>query len=257
MRVRHLLVATDLSTAGDHAVGMARLLAGRFGATLATLLVRPAPAAGAARGPGEATPVPSDTLVIEGLPAIEIVRYAEQHAIDLIVLGRSPRRPAPSPSLGDTCDAVIRRANVPCLVVPEGQDRLARLLVALDGSERGMAVMRTASELRRLSGDGVSAIFVETDAVGPTARVAGPGSSTRGLFVQRALREILVGRVSPPLIQRQGDVVTEVLHGLSPVGGDVLAVGVRRGGPAGVSDSTGSGRRLLAAAPCAVLTVPL
>lgn len=255
MRVRHFLVATDGSAASTHAVGVASMLASRSGATLVPLMVRAID-----RDP-DADPqvdrVPEGTVVVEGLPAIEIVRYTDLHAIDLIILGRSARPREAPPALGDTRDAVIRRAHVPCLVVPEDQDRLARLLVALDGSERGMAVLRSAWSFRRLSGDGVSAIFVEPEDDDASGKSGATGPSTRGLMVQRTIRESVGGREPPPLIQRRGDVVTEVLHGLSAAHGEVLAVGVRRHGPAGVSESTGVGRRLIAAAPCAVLTIPL
>jgi len=255
MRIRHLLAATDGSAAGTHAVAMGRILAGRLGATLMPLRVESATPLPGSDGPG--APEPEGTAIVHGLPAIEIVRYADLHACDLILLGRSALPRQAARALGDTRDAVIRRAHVPCLVVPQEQDHLARLLVALDGSERGMAVMRSAWGLRRLSGDGVSAIFVESEEPDLSAKPAATGPSTRGLRVQRAIREIVGGREPPPLIQRRGDQVTEVLHGLSAAHGEVLAVGVRRHGPAGVSESTGVGRRLIAAAPCAVLTIPL
>lgn len=256
MRVRQVVVATDGSPEGGHAVQAARTLGARLGATIMPVMVRLPLPAGIASGGGADLVVPDGVTLVEGIPAIEVVRFAESQAADLIIISRSPRWHENPYSLGDTCDAVIRRAEVPCLVVPEGQDRFARMAASLDGSERGMAVLRVAWQVRRLSGDGLSAIFVE-----PGSSVSREGlaavSSARGATLARAMRQVLPPEAQVPLIQRSGDVVEQVLDGLSLEGGDVLAVGVRRGGPAGVSESTGAGRRLLAAAPCAVLTIPL
>lgn len=258
MRIRHLLVATDASADGNHAVQVARSVGERIGARVTPVLVHfPLSAA------VESTPfapivesLPAGTAVTEGIPAIEIVRLAETHAADLIVLSRSPRDHASAVTLGDTVDAVIRRTEIPCLVVPSGQDRFARLVAALDGSERGMAVLQKAWEFRRLSENGLSAIFVEPLPQGGNEGLA-TVPSARGAHLARAMGGLLPGRAAVPLILRQGDVVPQVADGLSPAGGDVLVVGVRRGGPAGLAASTGIGRQLLAAAPCAVLTVPL
>ncbi len=258
MRIRHLVAATDASIDGNHAVRVAQSVGGRVGARVTPVMVH-FPLAAALSSTPFATVVeelPAGTAVTEGIPAIEIVRFAETHAADLIVLSRSPRDHASTLTLGDTVDAVIRRTELPCLVVPPGQERFARLVTALDGSERGMAVLRSAWRFRRLSEDGLSAIFVEPLQEGEHAGLARVPSA-RGGHLARAMAAVLPGRAAVPLIQRQGDVVAQVTDGLSPAGGDVLVVGVRRGGPAGVSDSTGNGRRLLAAAPCAVLTIPL
>lgn len=258
MRIRHLVAATDASADGNHAVRVAQSVGERVGAKVTPVLVH-FPLAAALSSTPFATVVeelPAGTAVTEGIPAIEIVRFAETHAADLIVLSRSPRDHASILTLGDTVDAVIRRTETPCLVVPPGQERFARLVAALDGSERGMAVLRKAWQFRKLSEDGLSAIFVEPLPEGEHAGLARVPSA-RGSHLARAMGEVLPGRAAVPLIQRQGDVVEQVTDGLSPAGGDVLVVGVRRGGPAGLSDSTGNGRRLLAAARCAVLTIPL
>lgn len=258
MRIRQLVAATDASDEGNHAVRVAQSVGERIGAKVTPVLVH-FPLAAALSSTPFVTIVeelPAGTAVAEGIPAIEIVRFAETHGADLIVLSRSPRNHATLPTLGDTVDAVIRRAEIPCLVVPPGQDRFARLVAALDGSTRGLAVLRKAWQFRRLSEDGLSAIFVEplpTDE--PAGMATVPGAL--GSRLARAMGTVLPDRAAVPLIQRQGDIVEQITHGLSFAGGDVLVVGVRRGGPAGLSESTGNGRRLLAAAPCAVLTVPL
>lgn len=258
MRIRHLVAATDASADGNHAVRVAQSVGGRIGARVTPVLVHFALPAGVAATPYAriVEELPAGTAVTEGIPAIEIIRFAETQAADLIVLSRSAREHASVVTLGDTVDAVIRRAEIPCLVVPPGQQRFSRLLAALDGSERGMAVLRGAWQFRRLSEDGLSAIFVEPIPEGERPALAAVPSA-RASYLAVAVRTVLPGRATVPLIQRQGDVVEQVTDGLSEAGGDVLVVGVRRGGPAGLSESTGNGRRILAAARCAVLTIPL
>lgn len=258
MRLRHIIAATDASAEGNHAVQVAQRLGQVAGARVTPVMVHfPVPLA---MLPARPATVPSDlpagTIIAEGIPAIEIIRLAEAEGADLVVLSRSLRPHVNPLTLGDTCDAVIRRAEVPCLVVPPEQDRFGRMTAALDGSERGLAVLREAWRLRRLTGDGLSALFVEPPAPDDASRLAAT-PSPQVEFLERSLHRVLPPEVTVPLIVRQGEVVPQVLEGLSAIGGDLLVVGVRRGGPAGMEESTGSGRRILAAAPCAVMTVPL
>jgi nucleotide-binding universal stress UspA family protein len=51
--------------------------------------------------------------------------------------------------------------------------------------------------------------------------------------------------------------VEQVLAAVDESGADTLAVGYHRGGPAGIIEAGSTGRRLLHAAPGAVLTIPL
>ncbi|HKV76216.1 MAG TPA: universal stress protein, partial [Gemmatimonadales bacterium] len=152
MTIRHLVAATDDSAAGRHAVETATWLAARLDARLTVVTVTPVagrdrihtvahPVVGTGSG-GVATL--HDRVVLTGLPGIEIVRYAEAESADLIVLGRSRRSSASRWLIGDTGDAVARRSSVPCLFVPPGQSGLTRVLVAVDGTERGLMVLRRA-----------------------------------------------------------------------------------------------------------------
>ncbi|MFC6719051.1 universal stress protein [Natrialbaceae archaeon GCM10025810] len=57
--------------------------------------------------------------VRRGRPARTIVDYADEQAIDLIVLGRSGRSGIAPPLLGSTADRVVRTATTSVLVVPD------------------------------------------------------------------------------------------------------------------------------------------
>ncbi|MFP9193598.1 universal stress protein [Natronosalvus vescus] len=56
-----------------------------------------------------------------GRPGDVIRRFAENHDVDLIVLGRSSHGPITEALLGSTADRVIRTSSVPVVVVPEAE----------------------------------------------------------------------------------------------------------------------------------------
>lgn len=59
--------------------------------------------------------------VVEGSPRVEIVRYARQHAMDLIVLATHGRSGLAHMIIGSVAESVVRTAPCPVLTVrPEG-----------------------------------------------------------------------------------------------------------------------------------------
>ena len=54
---------------------------------------------------------------VDGKPAAEIVKYAQEHAIDLIVMGTSGRGAVSQLLLGSVADTVIRTAPCPVMTV--------------------------------------------------------------------------------------------------------------------------------------------
>ena len=59
-----------------------------------------------------------EMLVVSGRPDEEIIRVAEEHRADLIVLGKSTRSVLGSDVSGSTSRRVSRYSNTPILVVP-------------------------------------------------------------------------------------------------------------------------------------------
>jgi nucleotide-binding universal stress UspA family protein len=259
VRIRHILHAADADQASGLAVEAAQALADRLGARLTRIAVPPAASgAGPGRGsvPAAGAHASGLTGVAEGIPDIEIVRSAEAIMADLILMIRPSGAAAGGTLQAERQDAVVRRVDVPCLILPAGQTRFGQLRVALDGSERGMRALRVAWSLRKLPTTGLSAIHVQP-ARGDSAVWRAAPASTAGARLEGWIRQLVRPARPPVLLSRNGDVVQEVLRDLSESDGDLLAVGVRRGGPADRDESTGSGRRILAAARCGVLTVPL
>ena len=186
MLLRHIVVATDESEAGRSAVRAGLDLAERAFARVTVMRVVPlgtlpllGSAVGGVVGPdGAATalerlqrwvhaelrpgcPVPVELGIAFGLPGIEICRFAEQRQADLLVLGRKHRSAVARLLVGDTADAVVRRSRVPCLFVEHGALPLSQLLVALDGSDRGMWVYAAARDFAQSVGLGLTVVTVE------------------------------------------------------------------------------------------------
>jgi nucleotide-binding universal stress UspA family protein len=246
-----------ISDAARTAYLVARDLAGRAGARVTVMRVIPGHRvpAGAYRDSSEdrrddlkewvasvdADGVP-EVHVEFGHPSIEIPRYAETQRADLLVLGRTMRSQAARSRVDETADAVIRRSLVPSLLVPLGARAPNRLLVAIDSTARGRLVLDQAHSLARLTGMSCHTVTVEPleDGDGPVR------AGTQR--IQDDLRGLI--RV------RRGSIYQEVLAEIRDSGADLLALGVRRGGPPGLE--LGSiGRHLAHGVPCAVLAIPL
>ena len=279
MNLRHIVAATDESDAGRHAVRAAIELATRAGARVTVMRAMPAPRA----APEKAPPVepaadeadrssierrerwaearhpalePAATVsfaVAYGLPGVEIPRFAERERADLLVLGRKPRSLKTRLIVGDTADAVARRSLLPCLFVPADGTLPRDVLVAIDGSDRGMVVLAAAEDFARQVGTDLHAVTVEACRPEEPAQLAAAVPASRSLHLGRQVRTA----VRRELEVRRGDAVEQILAAVHERQADVLVIGCHRGGPPGIIDAGSTSRRLAHTAPCAVLTVPL
>jgi nucleotide-binding universal stress UspA family protein len=187
-----------------------------------------------------------------GLPGIEIPRFAERTGAGLLVLGRKPRSPTQRLFEGDTADAVARRSTVPCLFVRRPLGIPARLLVAMDGTERGLSVLRFALALATELRSALSGVIVEPAIEGEPAALARSVPSARTAALQRRLEGVV-----EPLRVRRGEPAAEILREVDATGAEVIVVGYRRGGPPGPVEGRSVARRVAHRASCTVLTVPL
>ena len=255
---RRVLAATDESDQAEHAIEIACALARRAGAVFDVITVR-TPALGVllptARA-GHLAVCSAPVMELHGLPGVEIVHHAEATHADLLVLGRSDRGPAQPAMLGPTSDGVIRRRNGPTLLIPKSTRKLERVLIALDGSRRGLGVFGQGCGLARLVDGPCGVICMLPE---PPEFLA----SDRGWVDPRRARVLELARadledcVPAETMIRSGDPVKGVLQAIDEWGADVIVLGVRRGGPPGELGSGHIGRDLLQAAPVAVLTVPI
>ena len=140
MTLKRILLPTDFSDTAQHALGYAREMAERFGAEVHVLYVVPDPAP-QDWAVGAAAPVVSDLLekwevdaerrlgeiALDGIETVrairighafvEIVRYATDNTIDLIVMGTHGRGPVKHLLLGSVAEKVVRKAPCPVLTV--------------------------------------------------------------------------------------------------------------------------------------------
>jgi len=102
---------------------------------------------------GAKTPVKPVLLV--GNPALEIVNYATENDIRLVVMSTHGRSGIMSWAMGSTADRVIDRIDTPALLIrantpsPEAdrEELFRRILLPLDGSEAGEAALPHIKEL--------------------------------------------------------------------------------------------------------------
>ena len=140
MNLKRILLPTDFSETAAHALDYAREMAERFGAEVHLLYVVPDPTP-QDWAVGAAAPIVSDLLekwqadaerhldqvslggvatvraLRVGHAFMEIVRYATDNAIDLIVMGTHGRGPVRHLLLGSVAEKVVRKAPCPVLTV--------------------------------------------------------------------------------------------------------------------------------------------
>jgi nucleotide-binding universal stress UspA family protein len=275
MAYRCIVAATDGTAVARNAVEVAAQLAAASGASLRLLSVVPAPLtvtpAVLDRPGADVSQGQVETAVAVGMPGVEIARFAESVAADLIVMGRPIRSMASRRFLGDTGDAVARRSRSPTLFVPPGGKLPVQLLAALDGTERGMIVLHGAIAFALAAGCRLRAVTIEPvkDAASELLAVALPsGRGERlGQELDRLHRDSpeleavwdrrIVHGAQAGLVVGHGEPVDEILREVAGSGAELLVLGFHRGGPPGVVEGKSVGRRLLHASRCALLTVPL
>jgi nucleotide-binding universal stress UspA family protein len=277
MKLRHIVAATDESDAGRQGVRAALALSARTGARVTIMRTVPIRAAVLAGIPSVESAVDeaaessverlqrwveADLAGLEsrvsfavtgGLPGVEIGHFAEREWADLLVLGRKPRSLMARLVVGDTADAVARRCTLPCLFVVGAAALPRKILVAIDGSDRAMAVLAEGESFARQVGADLHVVTVEPRDAQEPADAAADIPDARSVRLGARVRAA-VGR---ELEIRRGDPVEQILAAVSERRPDVMVIGCHRGGPPGIIDAGSTARRLAHTAPCAILTVPL
>lgn len=139
MKIRNILVPTDLSNACDKAIDYAVQLAGVFEARIHLLHVIEMPVVADPLPGSVMWPYPSAAILDEarhfledmrsrmsvkskivverGVPSEVILDYAEQHAIDLIVMATHGRQGFARMLVGSTTETVLRQASCPVVSI--------------------------------------------------------------------------------------------------------------------------------------------
>ena len=238
---RNILVAVRPGSPDSHPLRSATAVAIRARARLRALRVAPAPRSPAGIEPTLQQGVPVHTAF--GIPAIEIIREAESMGADFLVLGWELSSQMDLRHAGNTVEGTVRRARIPCLVVPRGREVFDRVLAAVDGGPDSRDVIAAARLVSQLFDASVRAVRVEP---GVLAVVGAP----------TALHDVAAA-VGDETLVCQGDPVSEILRVVREENVDLLVFGHHRGGSVSTHATSGVAARLLQRAPCAVLTVPI
>ncbi|HVH11250.1 MAG TPA: universal stress protein, partial [Gemmatimonadales bacterium] len=147
----------------------------------------------------------------------------------------------PNEREGAVIEGVVRRARVPCLVVPRGHCTFRRVLAAVDGGPDSEDVMTVARHIACLFEAPVRAIHVEA---------AVPVSVGASSWEPEPL-------AGDDRVVCHGDPVAEILRVVRDEDVGLLVFGHHRGGPVSTHATSGVAPRLLQRARGAVLTVPI
>lgn len=88
----------------------------------------------------------------EGIPAKQILEYADEDAVDAIAIGTSGRGGVARALIGSVADKVVRMASVPVITIPtravdDGAHGVESILLPTDGSEAATVAARLGIEL--------------------------------------------------------------------------------------------------------------
>ena len=106
----------------------------------------------------------------EGMPAEEILRAAKSSKVDLIAMSTHGRGGLSRLVAGSVAESVLRRAVVPLLVTRQGSNAQSwkKIVVALDGSDRGNSILPDAFRLAKKLGSTLDFVRVALPVVHPT-----------------------------------------------------------------------------------------
>ena len=216
--------------------------------------------------PLASTGVPVRTQIADGNTAAEIVRYAAEHAIDLVVMGTHGRSGFDRLTLGSVAEKVLRRTPCPVLTIPPGAARtptdasVRRILCPTDFSTCSEQSMDFALALADRANAAVTALHViETiearpELSGPLAELQKRRCDTE----RRYLEEINAARSGG---NRITNVVTigrpylEVLRLADERAIDVIVMGVRGRGAVDMALFGSTTNHVVRRAACPVVTV--
>lgn len=176
--LKRILYPVDLSKQSRAVAPSVAAMAKRFGSEVVLLYV--AHADGTAQGKleldrfaGETFPNPVVREVAEGDPARQIVSYAHEHNVDLIMMPTHGHGPFRALLLGSVTAKVLHDTH--CLVwtgvhaeelTAHSPDQWKRILCAIETDEHGESVLQWASEFARLQNLGLQLVHAVAGADG-------------------------------------------------------------------------------------------
>lgn len=206
--------------------------------------------------------------VRRGIPHREIRAYADEHDVDVVVMGTHGRTGVDRARLGSTTERVITRADVPVMSVRLAEDgaeldprngRYDRIVIPTDGSDAAQRAAETALEIAQRYDADVHAIYVVDST---TYDLEDAPRSVVGLLKEggrnatETIAELARERdLEVTTTLRRGEPAAELLEYASGVDADLVTMGTR-------GETVGAGRllgsttaRVVRRSPVPVLTV--
>jgi nucleotide-binding universal stress UspA family protein len=191
---RKILVPLDGSADAERAVGEAARLVPR-GGEIHFLHVVPLPTPPVGMEPTRLLGLPDQALpyledvrrrLVPEAPGLDVVRTGDaaeailqvalEMNIDLLAMSTHARRGAARWLLGSVAEAVVRRTQLPVVLVPPGAQEpravLRRILVPLDGSTHSRAILETVKLLAASTGAEVVVLHVKPKVPDPAPQWA-------------------------------------------------------------------------------------
>lgn len=221
LHIKRILFPTDRSETAERALSHAAFLATKHGAELHVIHVR--------TDSLSPSPTPEDLIpqqlkdqidppnvsvsVIQNESAANgILTYAEENAIDLIVMGTFGRRGPQRLLTGTVAERVVREAPCPVLTIRKRSPQAVNhILVPVDFSERSKVAIPVAEALAQIYDADVTLFFVIDEDAVPMAHVPllGPVRVSREEIISRfnKLMEDLVAEHQDSDVSIKGEVI--------------------------------------------------
>jgi nucleotide-binding universal stress UspA family protein len=272
-----IVVATDLSSASDSAVSIAGTMARTFKAKVTLLHVFQYATLDRYLFPVEwmvelirtdvrrklddtkstlcQSGIETEIVVLEGKnPAPHILRFVQPYQSPLLLVGTHAVGGMERFLLGSTAEEVLRLADCPVITAGPhvasaraNESGIRRILFATDFSQTSLAAAPFMHLLQRASRAALRVLHV--------AQVRVPESDESRRFL--AARQTLGENEAVEYITLHGnDISQAVVNEAERYSADLLVLGVRRAPQAAAHLAPKTAYQIIAAAPCAVLTVP-
>lgn len=202
--------------------------------------------------------IQTEGIVLEdGLASTEILKTLRRFANTLLVMGTHARSGLERFMLGSTAEEVLRQATCPVVTAgphirPKGSGAFQRLLFATDFSNASRVAAEFVQILGRKEGTDLTVLHVSAE---PTFDRFGENAAFDPL--RRMLgSDKAPGAAIPQYRTLHGhDISQAIVNEAEHLDADLIILGVRRGGACTSRIRAKTAYQVIAAAPCAVLTI--
>jgi len=196
-------------------------------------------------------------MVEEGEVADVLLRLAQEHAIDLLVIGTRGRRGVRRLLLGSVAEKVFRQARCPVLIVPPaaGEEvRITRILYPTDFSKASLQAAPYAFSLARHYRAQLILLHVFEGSIPSIEGLARQRTLVQKRLKRSVLRDVRLD-VKPELGVEFGEPAERIRKAAAEWQASLIVLAVRRAEPKVAHLAEGIAYKVVRQAPCPVLTI--